>query len=95
MASGWNLWVWLECISVVSGWCCKEVRTYMYIIDILIIIITFPYSSCISSFLAAASLLLCSFFECIFVLVFVIFVQYSERCSKIIRGRSNIKITQT
>ena len=25
MTSGWNLWVWLECIGVVSGWCCKEV----------------------------------------------------------------------
>ena len=50
MASGWNLWVWLECIDGVSG-CCN-----------LIIIITFPYSTCISSFLAAASLLLCSFF---------------------------------
>ena len=55
MASGWNLWVWLECIGVVSG-CCKEVY-----IDIPIIIINFPYSTCISSFLAAASLLLCSF----------------------------------
>ena len=39
MASGWNLWVWL--VSVV-------VRRY--IIDFLIIIITFPYSTCISSF---------------------------------------------
>ena len=39
MASGWNLWVWL--VSVV-------VRRY--IIDILIIMITFPYSTCISSF---------------------------------------------
>ena len=39
MTSGWNLWVWL--VSVV-------VRRY--IIDILIIIITFPYSTCISSF---------------------------------------------
>ena len=39
MASGWNLWVWL--VSVI-------VRRY--IIDILIIIITFPYSTCISSF---------------------------------------------
>ena len=37
MASGWNLWVWL--VSVV-------VRRY--IIDILIIIITFPYSICIT-----------------------------------------------
>ena len=25
MDSGWNLWVWLECIGVVSGCCCKEV----------------------------------------------------------------------
>ena len=40
VASGWNLCVWL--VSVV-------VRRY--IIDILIIIITFPYSTCISSFL--------------------------------------------
>ena len=30
-------------------------------IDILIIIINFPHSTCIRSFLAAASLLLCSF----------------------------------
>ena len=58
MASGWKLWVWLECIGVVSGCCCKEVYR---IINILIIIITFPYSTCISSFLGSASLLLCSF----------------------------------
>ena len=38
MVSGWNLWVWL--VSVV-------VRRYNFIIDILIIIITFPYSTCI------------------------------------------------
>ena len=46
---GYNVRVWL--VGVV-------VRRY---IDILIIIITFPYSTCIRSFLAAASLLLCSF----------------------------------
>ena len=28
MASRWNLWVWLECIGAVSGWCCKEVYRY-------------------------------------------------------------------
>ena len=28
VASGWNLWVWLKCISVVSGCCCKEVYRY-------------------------------------------------------------------
>ena len=63
MARGWNLWVWLECIGVVGGCCCKEVHLYNYI-DILILII-FPYSTCIiiiALFLAAASLLLCSFF---------------------------------
>ena len=58
MTSGWNLWVWF--VSVV-------VRRY--IIDILIINITFPYSTCISSFLAASSLFLCSFFKCFFVLI--------------------------
>ena len=41
MASGWNLWVWLQCIGVVMG---VVVRRY---IDILTIIINFPYSTCI------------------------------------------------
>ena len=44
MASGWNIWVWLQCIGVVSGCCCKEVYRYPTII------INFPYSTCISSF---------------------------------------------
>ena len=44
--------------SVVSGCTCV---VWMYI-DILTIIINYPYCTCISSFLAAASLLLCSFF---------------------------------
>ena len=45
MASGWNLWVWLQCIGVaIVG---VVVRRY---IDILIIIINFPYSTCIRSF---------------------------------------------
>ena len=49
MASGWNLWVWSECIGVVSGRCCKEVYRY-------------PHNKYyFSLFLAAASLLLCSF----------------------------------
>ena len=30
MTSGWNLWVWLECIGVVSGCCCKKVYRYLY-----------------------------------------------------------------
>ena len=52
---------------------CVVVRRY---IDILTIIINFPYSTCITSFLAAASLLLCSILKCFFGLVSVIFLQY-------------------
>ena len=44
MASGWNLWVWLECIGVISGCCCKEIYRFPHNI-------TYPYSTCISSFL--------------------------------------------
>ena len=60
MASGWNLWVWL--VSVV-------VRRYIYIIDILIIIITFPYSTCINSFLGSIIPISLFIFKCFFVLV--------------------------
>ena len=28
MASGWNLWVWLQCIGVASQCCYKEVYRY-------------------------------------------------------------------
>ena len=63
MASGWNLWVWL--VSVV---------VWRYIIDILIIIITFPYSTCISSFFGIIPISL-FILKCFFVLVYVIFVQ--------------------
>ena len=41
MASGWNLWVWLEYTGVVSGCCCKEVYRFPYNI-------TYPYSTCIT-----------------------------------------------
>ena len=36
-------WVWLECIGVVNGCCCKDVYRFPHI--------TFSYSTCISSFL--------------------------------------------
>ena len=63
LESAWNLWVWL--VGVISRrWVWLMVRRY---IDILTIIINFPYSTCISFFLAAASLLLCSFLKCFFI----------------------------
>ena len=49
VASGWNLLVRLECIDVVSGCYYKEVY-----INFLIIIIPFPYSTCISSFFGSS-----------------------------------------
>ena len=68
-------------------------------IDILIIIINFPYSTCIRSFLAAASLLLFSFLKCFFGLVSVIFLQcianVTHRTFEIVRKNrdpANIKI---
>ena len=57
-------------MGVVSECCCKEV-----IIDILIIIITFPYSTCISSFFGSSIPISLFIFKCFFVLVYVIFVQ--------------------
>ena len=30
VASGWNLWVSLQCIGVASGCCCKEVHVHVY-----------------------------------------------------------------
>ena len=60
-ASGWNLWVWLQCIGVASGCCCKEVYRYP---NNNYLIFTSPLV--LALFLAAASLLLCSFFKCSF-----------------------------
>ena len=40
MASGLNLWMWLECIGVFSG-CCKELYRFSHNN-------TYPYSTCIS-----------------------------------------------
>ena len=65
------------------------VRRY---IDILIII-TFPYSTCISSFFGSSIPTSLFILKMFFVLVYVIFVQYSKRCSKNIRDRSKVEIT--
>ena len=73
MASGWNLWVWLECIGMVSG-CCKEAYIYIYMhVDILIILLIPTPLVLYSSIFVAASLLLCSFLKCFFVLVLCYF----------------------
>ena len=63
MASGWNLWVWLQCMGVASR-CC-----YYRYIDILIIIINFPYSTCIRSFFDSSILTSLFIFKCFFGLV--------------------------
>ena len=93
MGSGWNLWVWLHCIGVASRCCYKEV------IDILIIIINFPYSTCIRSFFGSSILTSLFIFKCFFGLVSVIFLQYianvTHRTFEIVqknRDPANIKI---
>ena len=45
-------------------------------IDILIIIINFPYSTCIRSFFGSSTLTSLFIFKCFFGLVSVIFLQY-------------------
>ena len=74
MASGWNLWVWLQCIGVPSGCCCKEVYTCRYPHNNYY----FPYSTCIGSFLAAASLLLCS--KCFLGLYYIHYKVFTRPC---------------
>ena len=93
MARGWILWVWLECIDVVIGCCCKE-DIYVRIDILTIIIITFPYSTCISSFFASSTRTSLFIFEK-FLFLFVIFVHYSKRRSKNIRDRPKIEIART
>ena len=65
------------------------VRRYMHV-DILTIINTFPYSTCISSFFwQQHPYFFVHFLKCFFGLVYVIFLQYISKCySKNIRDRS-------
>ena len=70
MARGRNLWVWLPCIGVVSGCCCKEVYRYPHNN------FNFPYSTCISSFFGSSIPTSLFIFKCFFGLVSVIFLQY-------------------
>ena len=76
--------MWLECIGVVSGCCCKEVYRYPhnnYYFSLL-------QSTCISFFLPAASLLLCSFlnvFSFLFMLFLCNIVNVTQRTFKIIQ----------
>ena len=64
-----------------------------YIIDILIIIITFPYSTCISSFFGSSIPTSLFILKMFFTLVHVIFVQYianvAQRTFKIIQKLSS------
>ena len=69
MASGWNLWVSLQCIGVASRCCYKEVyryphNNYKFSLTPLVL----------GLFLAAASLLLCSFLN-----VFSVFIYIYQR----------------
>ena len=74
LESGWNLWVWL--VGEVSRrWVWLVVRRY---IDILTIIINFPYYTCISSIFDSSIPTSLFFFKMFFVLVYVLFLKYSN-----------------
>ena len=72
VASGWNLWVWLMSVVV-----------RRYIIDIVIIILTFPYSTCISSFFGSiiptSLFILKMFFSCSYHRVGRLYIRWDER----------------
>ena len=78
------------------------VRRYRYI-DFLIVIITYLYSACISPFFGGSIDIPIYFFVHflkVFLFLFMLFLcnnynNYSKRCSKNIRDRSKIEITQT
>ena len=50
VARGWNLWVWLECIGVVSGFVVRS------LVDFLIIILLIPIPLVLALFFVTASL---------------------------------------
>ena len=71
MASGWNLWVWLKCIGVVSYNIIVDAVVRRYIDFLIIIIITYPYNytPLALALFAAASLLFIHYLKkCIFLL---------------------------
>ena len=47
MASGWNLWVWLQCIGMVSGWYCKEIYRFLHNISYRTPLVLALFCSCI------------------------------------------------
>ena len=82
MASGWNLWVWL--VSVVRR----------YIIDILIIIITFPYSTFISSFWGSIIPISLFILKCFFVLIIESVDSIIELVDSISKDERGFPLTQ-
>ena len=81
MASGWNLWMWLECIGVVS-------------VDILTIIITFPDTPLLLALFGQQHPYFFVHFKNVFSFLLMLFLCNIARCSKNIRDRSKIEIAR-
>ena len=73
--SGWNLWVWL--MGVATGCGCKEVYRFPHT--------TYPYSSCICTFLQQHPYFFCSFFKNVFRSLYIILIckNISASCKRI------------
>ena len=88
MTSGWNVWMWLQCIGVVNGYCCKKIYrfphniTYLYTPLVLAL-----FCSCFPTSLFIFKM----FFHC----CLCHYLQYSKCCSKNFRDHSKIEITWT
>ena len=87
LESGWNLWVWL--VGLVSWrWVWLVVRRYIYI-DILTMIINFPYSTCINSFfgicIPTSSFIFKMFFRSCFCYFFTIYSKVTQRTFEIVQ----------
>ena len=67
--SGWNVWVWLVGVGGIYGCGCKEAYRFPHI--------TYPYSSCIWSFLQQHPYFLYIFkcFSFLFQYIFVIYLK--------------------
>ena len=66
MISGWNLWVWLGCIGVISGCCFTEVYGFLHNITYPTPLVLAPFCSRIPT-----SLFIFKMFFCIHYFVYI------------------------
>ena len=85
MTSGWNLWVWLECISVVSG-CCKEVYRYPHNNYYFSLLHLYNYSSFFGSSIPISLFIFKMFFRsCLYYFCAIYIANIAQRTFEIVQ----------